>query len=411
MSCGQVCLLNIICKQELTKETSKFKMEKVLEKPGFEPILEKIFKLSDAPTLMSCLFVNKYWNNVVQNPTFWLNKLKWAKMPEEILQKWKELSNKLQDNIDLSQILTKCMIGFFEKRQDLGFLSPEMAATALGFVPILEFMATYTKIDFCKVEKSSKHNLSGIQHAIWSGKVEMVKYLHDLGYDLNIPIDEHWTPFLFAVWYSPEVVKFLASVLKNPLSRLWNGRTAFHMAAEFGHHESLKCLLEIKNDPDVKMFGKGATPLQMAVGKGHLECVKVLTSHGASTDCKRYDGYTPIHIAAKQGHLKIVEHLTSIMENVNQPIQITSNLIDNKNNYTALQLAVENGHAEVVEVLAKFVENPNQELPFPNLPYTTPFKIALRKNDSKMVKVLLKVLYEKMDSNAQEIMNSLQRHG
>ena len=161
-------------------------MEKILERPGFEPILEKIFKLLNQDTLLSCLLVNKYWNNVVQNPTFWLNQLKWAKMPEEILQKWKKLSNKLQDNIDLSQILTKCTIGFLEKHQDLGFLSPEMAATALGFVPILEFMATYTKINFCKVEKRSKHNLSGIQHAICSGKVEMVKYLHDSGYDLKI---------------------------------------------------------------------------------------------------------------------------------------------------------------------------------------------------------------------------------
>ena len=70
----------------------------------------------------------------------------------------------------------------------------------------------------------------------------------------------------------------------------------------------------------------GATPLHMAAEKGHLESVKVLTSHGASTDCKRSDGYTPLHIAAKEGHLKIVEYLTSIMENVNQPIQATNNL-------------------------------------------------------------------------------------
>ena len=91
------------------------------------------------------------------------------------------------------------------------------------------------------------------------------------------------------------------------------------MAAEYGLHESLKCLLQIKNDPDVKMTSKdmtlnGATPLHLATEEGHFECVKVLTSFGASTDYKRSDGNTPLHIAAKEGHLKIAEHLNSIME-------------------------------------------------------------------------------------------------
>ena len=136
------------------------------------------------------------------------------------------------------------------------------------------------------------------------------------------------------------------------------------MSADNGLHESLNCLLKIKKDPDVKMTSKepalnGATPLHLATEEGHLKCVKVLISFGASTDCKRSDGYTPLHIAAKEGHIKIVEYLTSIMENVNQPIQATNNLPANKDIHTALQLAVENGHAEVVEVLAKFVDNPN----------------------------------------------------
>ena len=389
-----------------------------MKESGFEPILEKIFKVSDPTTLLTCLSVSKYWNKVVLNPTFWLTQLKLAKMPQELLQKWKELSNKLNDNVDLSQILAKCMIGVLKTH--LVFCSPEMAASALGLVPILKFMATYTKIDFRKVDTNanSKENYSGIHWGVRSGKVEILKYLRELGYDLNIPIYNEWTPFLLAVWYERiEVIDFLSSILENPISRLWHDRTVFHVAADHGRHESLKCLLKIKNDPNVKMLINhpdlvGATPLHMAAEKGHLESVKVLTSHGASTDCTRSDGYTPLHLAAKKGHLKIVEYLTSIMENVNQTIQASNNslnnLFENKNNYTALQLAVENGHAEIVEVLAKFVDNPNQKLPFPNAPYTTPFNLALRKNDSKMVKVLLKILYEKMDSNAEEIMSTLQ---
>ena len=82
-------------------------MEKILEEPGFEPILEKIFKLSDLATLMSCFLVNKHWNKVVRNHLFWLNQLKLAKMPDEILQKWKELATRVQDNVELSKMVTK----------------------------------------------------------------------------------------------------------------------------------------------------------------------------------------------------------------------------------------------------------------------------------------------------------------
>ena len=347
------------------------KMERIMKESGFEPILEKILKFSDTDTLLSCFSVNKYWNKVVQNPRLWFAKFKSAKMPEEILQKWKELVNTLQANIKLSKTLTKCMVKVLINHKTHGFCSPEIAASKYGLVPILRFMATYTEIDFRKVETNanSKNNYSGIHWGVGSGKVEILKYLHELGYDLNIPIYDEWTPFLLAVWYERiEVIDFLSSVLENPISRLWHDRTVFHVAADHGRHESLKCLLKIKNDPNVKMLINhpdlvGATPLHMAAEKGHLESVKVLTSHGASTDCTRSDGYTPLHLAAKKGHLKIVEYLTSIMENVNQKIQasniLLSNLFENKNNYTALQLAAENGHAEVFEILAKFVDNPN----------------------------------------------------
>ena len=80
-----------------------------------------------------------------------------------------------------------------------------------------------------------------------------------------------------------------------------------------------------------------------------------------------------------------------------------------KYGYTPLYLAVEKGHDKMVEYLAIFTNNPNQPFPFRSLPNTTPLKMALRKNDSKMVKVLLIALSEKMDSNPQDIMNTLKR--
>ena len=243
------------------------------------------------------------------------------------------------------------------------------------------------------------------------------------------------------MWYEHvEVIEFLASVLENPLSRVWHGLTPFHVAASQGCHQSLKCLLKIKNDPNVRISNDhadfaGATPLHFASDKGHLECVKILTSHGSKPDCKKTDGYTPIHMAALKGHLEIIQHFASIMVNINYPLtrnsqstplhmaamcghlEVAKHLVSctkntnmpNKFGYTALHLAVEEGHHEMVEYLAKLTDDPNQPFPFRNLPNTTPLKMAMRNNDSKMAKELLVALSEKMDSNPQDIMNTLKR--
>ena len=80
---------------------------KLITETGIEPILEKIFKNLDSATLMSCFSVCKYWNQVVQNPSFLLMRSKLAKMPENILQKWKKLAMKLQDKVDLTYDFSK----------------------------------------------------------------------------------------------------------------------------------------------------------------------------------------------------------------------------------------------------------------------------------------------------------------
>ena len=119
--------------------SKSFSMEKIITKNGFEPILEKIFKHSDSATLMSCLSVCKYWNKVVQNPSFLLICLKLAKIPEDIFQKWKELAIMLQHKIVLSNHFSRCLLWTLKKCKDIGFISPETAASALGLVPLLEF--------------------------------------------------------------------------------------------------------------------------------------------------------------------------------------------------------------------------------------------------------------------------------
>jgi ankyrin repeat protein len=81
-----------------------------------------------------------------------------------------------------------------------------------------------------------------------------------------------------------------------------------HKAAAGGFLESLKILLEMKVDVDVRDEFK-ATPLHWAAYYGHEEIVKLLLQAKATVDVVHKDGTTPLIDAAGKGHARIVEIL------------------------------------------------------------------------------------------------------
>ena len=98
--------------------------------PGYEPILEKIFRHFDPQILLKCLSsVCKYWNQVVQNPYFLLMQLKLAKIPEDILKKWKELAHSLQEDVNLTHSLSRCFFWALAACKNIGYVSPDCLTT------------------------------------------------------------------------------------------------------------------------------------------------------------------------------------------------------------------------------------------------------------------------------------------
>ena len=150
------------------------KMEKIITEPGLEHILENIFTHLESTTLFPCLLVCKYWNQIVQNPPFLLKQLRFAKMPEEIFQKWKELAFKIQDNTKLTHQLSRCLLWALKELKTHGFFSPETVASALGLVPLLEFITTFTEINFYG---EGNNNSTPLHFAAENGHLDAFKFL------------------------------------------------------------------------------------------------------------------------------------------------------------------------------------------------------------------------------------------
>lgn len=87
------------------------------------------------------------------------------------------------------------------------------------------------------------------------------------------------------------------------------GYTMLHYAAQHGHGEAVKFLVEEVN-AEVDAFEPGSTPLMRASYNGELACVDILLRNGASVVARdRLHGETSLHKAARQGHEGVVARL------------------------------------------------------------------------------------------------------
>ncbi|XP_069676177.1 transient receptor potential channel pyrexia [Periplaneta americana] len=90
------------------------------------------------------------------------------------------------------------------------------------------------------------------------------------------------------------------------------GVSPLHSAAELGHAQPLKILLDAGVDCNLVTRDKKNTALHLAAEGGFPECVSLLLSKGANADARNYRGQTPLHLAARVQSLECVEMLLNI---------------------------------------------------------------------------------------------------
>ncbi|XP_042546451.1 ankycorbin isoform X1 [Dipodomys spectabilis] len=146
-------------------------------------------------------------------------------------------------------------------------------------------------------------------------------------------------------------------------------------AVENGDVEKVASLLGKKGASATKHDSEGKTAFHLAAAKGHVECLRVMLTHGVDVTAQDTTGHSALHLAAKNGHPECIKKLLQSKcpaENVDscgktalhyaaaqgclQAVQVLCehkspiNLKDLDGNIPLL-LAVQNGHSEVCRFL------------------------------------------------------------
>ena len=85
-------------------------MDLISKNPGLQHISEEIFLNLDNENLLKCQKVNKNWEQIINNPTFWLKKCLQHDLTEEDHEDWSKLIKTLKSDDDiLKQSVTTCL--------------------------------------------------------------------------------------------------------------------------------------------------------------------------------------------------------------------------------------------------------------------------------------------------------------
>ena len=95
------------------------------------------------------------------------------------------------------------------------------------------------------------------------------------------------------------------------------GRTALYRAAQNGHNDIAKILIEAGANVNTQ-DNVGWTALYWAARNGHNDIVKILIEAGADVNIQESDGWTALSRAAEKGHNDIAKILFIAGANVNK---------------------------------------------------------------------------------------------
>uniref|UniRef100_A0A2K6SIE8 Retinoic acid induced 14 n=1 Tax=Saimiri boliviensis boliviensis TaxID=39432 RepID=A0A2K6SIE8_SAIBB len=178
-------------------------------------------------------------------------------------------------------------------------------------------------------------------------------------------------------------------------------------AVENGDAEKVASLLSKKGASATKHDSEGKTAFHLAAAKGHVECLRVMVTHGVDVTAQDTTGHSALHLAAKNSHHECIRKLLQVRITVIgcgvsiflppaaqgclQAVQILCehkspiNLKDLDGNIPLL-LAVQNGHSEICHFLLDHGADVNSR----NKSGRTALMLACEIGSSNIVEALIK---------------------
>ena len=163
---------------------------------------------------------------------------------------------------------------------------------------------------------TSTGTMTALHFASRHGYTDLANHLLYWGADANVKDSRGFHALYKAAERGHgEVVRILLDVV-DPLNAIRNpgGFSPLYKAAREGNIAALEILLEDGRLPLDGRTDKGITPLFAAAAEGRFACVAALLRGGANASIVDEDGWLPIDVASRNGHHEVVALLKEAFE-------------------------------------------------------------------------------------------------
>ncbi|XP_070267952.1 ankycorbin isoform X2 [Myotis yumanensis] len=147
-------------------------------------------------------------------------------------------------------------------------------------------------------------------------------------------------------------------------------------AVENGDAEKVASLLGKKGASATKQDSEGKTAFHLAATKGHVECLRVMITHGVDVTAQDTAGHSALHLAAKNSHHECIRKLLQS--------KCPAENVDNSGK-TALHYAAAQGCLQAVQVLCEHKSPVNLK----DLDGNIPLLLAVQNGHSEACRFLL----------------------
>jgi hypothetical protein len=218
--------------------------------------------------------------------------------------------------------------GFYEIVEHLALKYPQYAnamggdaGTALHTASYAGHVEVVRSLLRCGVDVDTRGRwgLSPLQFASARSNLHVVQCLVDHGADANFQDNDHGTPLMHAaVGGNLEIVRVLLGLNADANSQhTADGSTPMHIffSSNGKHPQIVQLLLEHGANPNARN-NKCQTPLHLVsssesvASAWRFEVARILLAHGADVYPKDDEGRTPMQVALAKGHVELVELLS-----------------------------------------------------------------------------------------------------